>query len=234
MLAPDHAPLITELDDDPLKKLAPLELVARDLDNEPPERVVRGVVRAADGRPVARAKIEPVAQKLAKGVRYGATDADPLAISAADGTFEFAVFEPGLVVQAEVQARGFAKCASGWLTAGAEDNVIEVSIGVTLTGRIERDGQPVAGYALGLTLEEQRAGTNLGTLSIASDASGRFTFVNVPSAARHLLYGELSNLGKGALAQRSVATGVDDSTLDLGVLALERIRKPLNSKHLIP
>lgn len=222
VLAPDHAPLITELDVDPLKKLAPLELVPRDLDNEPPERVVRGVVRDAAGKPVARARIEPVAQKLARGVRYGAVEADPLAVSAADGTFEFAVYQPGMVVQAELQASGFAKCASGWLTAGAEDNVVVLHTGVTLTGRVERDGQPVAGYALGLTLEQQGAGTNLGTTSLASDASGRFTFVNVPPEAAHLLYGELSNSGRGALALRKVTTGADDSTLDLGVLTLER------------
>ena len=221
VVATDHVPLLTELEVDPLEELEPLALQPRDLGAEPPENVVRGVVRDVQGRPVPRARLAPLAQKLERGVRYGEVAADPLAVSEADGSFEFAAFAPGAEFQAEIEAAGFAKSMSGWLTAGGEDNVVVLHTGITLTGLIERDGKPVADFALGLTLEEQGAGVNLGTTSIATDAKGRFTFVNAPPDARLILYGELSNRGKGTLDQRPVTSGADGSTLDLGVLALE-------------
>jgi hypothetical protein len=73
-----------------------------------------------------------------------------------------------------------------------------------------------------LVQQDRRNEVFVGERTVGSDATGRFTFVNVPPDQAWQLYGKMESLaGRGALPVRPVQTLGDETTLDVGTLALE-------------
>jgi len=223
--APGFTPGASEGYEDPRLGPVLLELPASDLASRDPAQVLRCRVVDGKGRPVARAVFAPMGGEQDGHQVYGGTEGvDALAISGADGMLTLGVEHDGQAVLGQVEAPALAPRTSGWLAAGsAEPHVIVLDRGVTVTGRIEKDGEPLAGVTLGLMQVNRNPDHWVGERRIASDAGGRFTLVNVPANEQHFVYGHMDSLrGRGALPVRKERTGAVESTLDLGVLQVER------------
>lgn len=96
-------------------------------------------------------------------------------------------------------------------------------LGVTITGVVLKDGEPLRGVVVGIVptnymyfvagAEESR---------VATDQQGRFRFMNVPANRSYYVYGIMESCAAqgGAIESRQVAAGARGSAEDLGVLEL--------------
>lgn len=219
-----HTPRYSDDYLDPRAEPAALALEPRNLAEQPPERVLRGKVVDVHGDPLRNATLAPVGKKLGEqGVMFGAIGADPLTVTDEQGRFELSVGEPGMVVLLQAGARAHAARMSPWLTAGAQDNLVTLLRGATVTGVAERDGKPLAGIEMALTQLDRDSGRWLGEYTVGTDAAGRFTFVSVPPDDLYALFGKDQSCAAagGAIPVRKVQVGTDESTLDVGVVRLE-------------
>ena len=221
--APGYLPTFSDGYFDPRSGQVELGLEARDLDELPPERVLRGRVVDAHGDPVAHALLEPRGKKLDQGMVVGGIpDVDTLAISDEHGEFALACSEPGETLLLLVSARAFASRMSPWIVAGGEVDTIALDRGVTLTGVVQKNGQPLGGVELGIQQQNTSAEVDLGARTVGTTSAGRFTFVNVPANEACFLYGLVATLKPhGSLAARPLATGAPGTTIDVGVLPVE-------------
>lgn len=214
-----HVPTYTEGYEDPRLGAVHVALEPSDLDRRPPSRVLRGRVVDADGRPIARATVVPQGQQIENGRRFGELlGIDPLAVTDEQGRFALGVGEPGDTILSHVEAPAFAPRISGWLAAGPDEHTIVLGRGVTVTGVLRGDGQALKDVQLGLAPEDRSAEGWLGEKEIATNADGRFTFVNVAAGETWLLYGTMRSLAPRALVTRSLELGADGTTVDVGVL----------------
>lgn len=216
-------PQYSERHFDPRHEPVALELVPHDLDTRAPERVLRGTILDARGLPVARATISPSGRKTERGQQFGGLDGvDELALSDERGEFELGVSTPGEELLVSIEAQGYAPRIASWLRAGADAHEIRIVRGATVTGTVTQDGKPLPGAELGLVQVDRNNEVFTGERTVGTDAAGRFTFVNVPPDQAWQLYGKMESLlSRGALPVRPVRTPGDESTLDVGALALE-------------
>src|SRR6266581_595932 len=66
--------------------------------------------------------------------------------------------------------------------------------GVTVTGRVLRDGMPLDGTVVGICQLDRDAASFVGFDRIGVDTTGRFSFFNVIPDDRHLLYAETKSV----------------------------------------
>src|SRR5262249_50467097 len=119
---------------DPSAGPAPVAVLAPRASVDEPERVFRGRVVDANGRPLRLAVIEPFALEADRGGRgpgsiYGTiAGLEPMTISNANGEFELAYRQKAIAMLAWVEARGMAPKLVK-LLAGADRVNIAVSEG---------------------------------------------------------------------------------------------------------
>ena len=105
----------------------------------------------------------------------------------------------------------------------ANPHTIKMTAGATLTGRLVRDGKPVAGASVGLVQANRSSTTFLGDTSIGTDEHGKFTFLNVHPDEDYFVYGLMGSFKDGgAVAARQVRVGGEGATTDAGDLPVVR------------
>jgi hypothetical protein len=98
---------------------------------------------------------------------------------------------------------------------------LRLGTGATVTGRLLKDGKPLAGVSVGLVQEDRGVERFTGALSIGTDADGKFAFSNVAPAGQWVVYGQMASLGThGALKAEVVDVGGDGSVNDAGEFAV--------------
>ena len=182
---------------------------------------IAGIVMGPEGQPVLGATIGVEGVGHGDSTRWGGTDAevDPIAVTDDQGRFLLRCKEEITAVHAIAEARGVAK---RWvkLTPG-RDHLVRMEEGVTITGRIVRDGQALKDVVLGLTTTERACGICLHDFETATDARGRFVLSNVTPDNRYFLFSKMESLREqGTLPVMTVKTGATGTTLDLGDLEL--------------
>ena len=167
--APDRTPFGRSVDlRDPRERPAPdqLELRLRDCQ----ARLV-GMVEDASGGPIAGA-----------AVRVSGFDSLTMASSDDDGTFEFCV--PAGNSTAIVRADGYGTLVRSLYVEGRTPATFELTPAVTVTGRVERDGEPVAQaqvvarsdlYRNPATRHEQTMTDDSGVFTFETLSAGRYT-----------------------------------------------------------
>jgi len=184
--------------------------------------VLRGRVLDPDGAPLVGATVSPMGRSFTDGSMTlgGMADMDPLAITDEDGAFLLLAGKPAQSYIATVRSRALCPQVVQELKPD-EDNLIQMSVGVTVTGRILQNGQPMAGIAVGLSQASRSAEQYVGAYSIGTDDSGSFTFLNVPANQDVFVYGAMESLRVlGALAVTRVGTPADGGSIDVGGLEL--------------
>lgn len=202
---------------DPLAGRLDVSVKARPVEGLDPKLTIRGRVVDHEGKPVLGAVLSPRGVRRDRTTRFGGNAVDAVAVTNADGEFLFAAQEAFDAAAFLVEARGFANEVSPEFSAGSSDGRIELGTGCVVTGRLLRDGKPVAGAKVGLVQENRRSATFLGPKEIGTDANGVFLFDNVGPDESYALYGMIDSLpAGGATEAMRIVTGFDGVSLDVG------------------
>ena len=214
-LAPGHAPAIQS-------KILPeagsvkLILRANDSSSAPPERRITGRMIGPDGAPVAGALIDVEGVENKNSTRWGGNDVtDGMTVSDGDGEFHLGGRKDFTALQTRVSAAGLAP---RWarLEPG-KTALLRLRPGVTVRGRLVKDGQAVTGVELGLCTEERQSGKYFNGMQAVSGEDGRFVFRNVPAGLKFQVFGKMDPLrSRGMACQREFVSAEDGGTSELG------------------
>jgi hypothetical protein len=197
--------------------------------------VVKGSVVDLDGRPIQGATVSPAEPRQAKNaVHTGPTGDFTLRVEVeTDSAF------PMLVLKAEAPdtvTRIFQadlmlgkSLPEEWrqdLTideTGALSHALSLGPGVTVTGRVVKDGKPVSTMAIGLGFVDFNLDFLAGTPEATTDAQGVFRFEHVlPGTERSAFaWWDIKN-GGDTIVPRRFGTGEDGTMVDLGQIEVKR------------
>lgn len=188
-----------------------------------PKRVLRGVVLGPDGKPLAGARISAQGFSTDAFRGFSPDIFDPVAVTNLRGEFVLASKSPIEYADLRVEGSGVAPRIVTRRKPEANPHEIRTTPGATVTGRLVRDGKPVAGAAVGLVQASRDASTFLGDVSVGTDQDGRFTFVNVHPDDTFFVYGLMGTLPDGgAVPARQIHVGGEGATADAGELPVSR------------
>lgn len=184
---------------------------------------IKGMVINEQGKPVSGAIISPEGVGMGQMTRWGGNDSvvEPLAVADEKGAFVlFCKSNTVDTVYATAEGRGVAK---QWVTLRpGGDYLVKLPDGVTLTGQVLRDGQPVKGVSLSATTSDRTCGVYFNCDSVSTDANGRFLLLNVPPNREFVVYTTMKSLkGAGALPDKIITTGNSGAVQDLGKLEIQ-------------
>jgi hypothetical protein len=167
----------------------------------PNERLLRGRVVDEKQMPIEGALIEPCGAKTLSKQWGGVVDAS-VAVSDKDG--KFAILLPATYLQVDLQifVDGRAGALRQGLAPGFVEHEIEIPAGTRVTGRLLRDGQPLAGVRLAVVQEDRSSDHHfIKAVGDTTNADGRFAFDHLPADESYVIF---SVVGEGP--QRQVVT----------------------------
>lgn len=194
--------------------------------------VVRGKVIDPDGKLVVGATVVP--QVVRQGARrgYGEIEGvDPLSITNDRGEFALRV-PPETILDVRVRARNFAVKIEEKI-APNEPRTIQLGMGTTVVGRLESDGKPVAGAAVGFAQKSRWSETWMGDEEIGTDEEGRFIMTALPPGHEYFVYPKIEGLTPLAATPKIVCTATDGTSIDAGTFRLERGRR-ISGRVVVP
>ena len=216
--AKDFAPTTVTVRN-PGDKSVTAKLAAR-AGGETADKRATGRILDPQGHPVHGATVELVSIWRNNSSTSSDRSVESVAVSDADGRFSFFGAQTFDNLRVRIRARGCAP-RTETLPAGDTPQEIRLQEGATVTGRLVRDGLPVAGAQVGLIQQDRGVETSVGEQRAATDTDGRFTFYTLPPKTAWRLYGISDSLkGLGAVAPRGLRTPADEGTLALGDIAL--------------
>ncbi len=206
---------------DPAAKPIVIALAPFDPGKLAANRVLRGIVLDPDGRAVAGAVVTANSFKTEEWSGYKPGVFDPPAVSNLRGEIVLTARSPIEEATLKVEARGLAPRIFTDRQPRTEPHKLTLTAGATVTGRLMKDGWPVADASIGLVQANRSMDHFLGPLEIGTDQAGRFTFLNVASDDDYYVYGLMPSLkDRGAVAVKPVRVGTDGTTVNVGDLAL--------------
>ena len=181
--------------------------------------VLRGRVVDDEGQPVLGATVRAATETLGNSTRYGHLEGlDALAVTDADGRFALFGAAAEATYRLEARARARAFRSFDGIAPGTQAK-LELGPGATVRGRLLRNGSPVSGTAMGLVQADRVSPGFAGEFTIATDAEGRFAFLNVIPDANWFVYAKMGALGTGgAVCAVEARSPGHDGDLDLGDL----------------
>jgi hypothetical protein len=221
-VADGHSPAYSAKSVDPKAGPTTLKLKPHDLDARDPALVLKGRVLDEKGDPVAGATVEPYGLGKGDGAQFGGlTGFDPLALTNDSGEFRLGVPERGVAVYVQVSAPSLARRNFLKIPAGPKGHDLTLPVGVTVTGRLLKGGQPLRGVGVGLVQTDRGVEEFVGEYRAGTDGDGRFTIPNVPPDDAFTLYGLMDALkAHGAVAARPAKTGASGTEVEVGDVAV--------------
>ena len=185
--------------------------------DDPKERV-RGRVLGPEGKPVHGAVVNIRSVTRSRSTQYGGNSkVDPMAVTDEAGEFVLHGREPFEAVGVDVVGRALAKGIFPRLASGDGVHELKLNEGVSVLGRLTKEGKPLAGVEVGIAGAERNSETYVGNYSVATDEEGRFAFMNLPTRKPYFVYGVMKSLKEeGALEAKLVRTDDEGSTVDTG------------------
>ena len=187
-------------------------------------QTLRGRVLDPEGRPVFGALVEPAWFELGKGRKQiGAFPGDDLAVTDQQGMFELTANSPQVKgVGVEISAPQLARRIFVPQAPGETVHDYTLDRGVTVRGRLLRDGQPVPNANVTIVQVDRNAETSLGPQTIGTDVSGKFELTNVPAGDYWTLSANRDTLPEGTVTGAvGVMTAAPDSEVELPNLTVE-------------
>jgi hypothetical protein len=206
--APNHA--AQALDDIPATTNQPIQCKLKPRPAEiDKETTVTGRILDDDGKPIAGAVFHIFGEETGNTHRFGGiANVDQTAVSGDDGSFLFLADRGGRNFDVMIHAVGHApqivRCVSG--AEPASD--VRLSHGCAVTGRLVKDGQPMAGITVAISQADRSAERCVGFFYTGTDDQGRFTFRNLPENDSFDVAAAMLSLGsRGATQKLAVNTG---------------------------
>jgi hypothetical protein len=223
VVAEGYAPAYSSGRVDPRAGPAGLKVKPHDLDRRDPALVFGGRVVDDDGKPVEGATVTSRCVQRGGSTQYGGlTGIDPLAVSDAKGEFRLGVARKGDALGVVVTARDLAPSCFGPQPAGAKAHEFKLGAGVTVAGRVLKDGKPLAGMPMGLIERTRNTDKFVGDFTISTDERGYFRFLHVPPKEAYALYGLMAGSRHGAIAVQEVRVEGHGTTRDVGAVEVQR------------
>lgn len=217
IVAKDHKPkFVTKVD----PFAGPVSVSLHDLERKKygPKQALTGRVIDSDGKPVFGAAVN-FDFFLGEEANCGGQceGVDLVAVSDSEGRFLITSEKKFDWMTVSVEARGFARRKFFKLDS-TKSHELQLTAGVTVTGRLVKDGTPLSGVGVGL-VSVDRSDNFTGNFEVATDQNGRFIFQNVPPYRQYFVYGLMDSLRKfGCVPARRLRISADGSTKDAGNL----------------
>ena len=191
-----------------------------------PRRMVRGRVVDEHGSPLRDVAVQPQGFAGNGGGAYIGPfpGLDPLAVTSDRGDFEVTYTKPTSKMLLLVEARGMAP-KFVVMPTGTNRQMVVVSEGAVIRGRLVADGKPVSGAEIGLIARERGGfgaklaiyGNPYSEMRVGTQEDGSFTVTNVPSPVEWYVYGKMESLGsRGATEPVMCATTRDGEQVNVG------------------
>ncbi len=200
---------------------AKLKALPTDVD---PQMLVRGRVVDLNGNPVVGGKIEINSYVDGNSTTFGGEESviEPLTYTNAKGEFTLIAKKAGLTFNLLMHSREAAPMIAKGFVPGEDIREFSVTPGAKVTGRVVKDGQPLAGIKLMLIQTDRNSETWLDIESAFTDDSGRFTFAHVHSDTRYDLTPTTKTLaGRGCAVPVACQSTGDDTVVDAGDITIE-------------
>jgi len=123
-----------------------------------------------------------------------------------------------------VTARSLAPHIERMLAPG-QSKTIQLTEGSTITGRVMRDGKPLAGARVGFVQSNRASSGFLGRFEIGTNRDGLFVMTNLGSNQRYRVYTPMEGLSGGVAEPGIVDLGADKTSADAGTLVVRPGRR---------
>lgn len=195
---------------DPRGGAVTIAMKKRDLDG----LLVRGKVVDDEGKIVVGATVTPQAVRQKNRTGYGQIPGvDPLSITNERGEFALRV-PPDTTLDVRVKARNFAAKIEESIAPG-ESRTIQLGLGTTVVGRLEKDGKPLAGVPVEFVQKWRAAATFMGVEEIGTDEEGRFIMTALPPGHEYFV------VPKGVAAEaKLICTATEGASIDAGTFVV--------------
>lgn len=219
-VAEGYTPSLQAKNVDPSAGPVKFTLTPHDLDKRAPTLVLRGRVLDEQGTPIPEAVVEPFGFRKGDSGQFGGlTGFDPLTVTNKAGEFRLGVPDAEVAVYVQVSAPFKSNRIFKMLKPGPKSHDLTLLAGVTIIGRLVKNGKPLAGVAVGTIQKDRNVESFVGEFKAATDARGKFEIRNVPPEETLSLYGLMESLQEhGALGVRDVNTAKSGSISDVGDL----------------
>src|SRR5262249_26298830 len=136
---------------DPRKGQLEVKLDVRDLSDIPAKQILTGRVLDSAKKPVPQAVVS-VSTTHIGNTGYGSPPegTDPIAVTDEKGEFLLSSKKPFDAMDLQVEARGLARANFPEVAPGPKRHELVLSEGVSLIGRVLRDGKPVKDVIVGV------------------------------------------------------------------------------------
>ncbi|MFC1757665.1 carboxypeptidase regulatory-like domain-containing protein [Planctomycetota bacterium] len=193
----------------------------------PDNRQLSGRIVDSQGKPVVGAIVMPFGAKTTGRRWWGRMPGvDSAAVSDVDGRFVVTSKDRKLGMDFKVYARGYATKITPLFDLDGETKTIQLNVGAHVSGQLVHKGKPVAGRAIGIVQVNRSSGTFVGETTLATDENGMFTFFNLQTDDKYVVYTLCDVAAKTGAAElltmkaKRLTTGQDGQTLDVDKLEL--------------
>src|SRR5689334_21750645 len=136
---------------------------------------MKGRVIDPQGKPISGAVVNIRGVSRGESTRFGGNeDLDQIAVSDDEGTFVINGQDSFDAVGVEVEAPGYAKGIFPHLATGGKVHELKLTDGVSVKGRLLKEGKPMPGVEIGVSGVEREASVYIGNYSVGTDKDGKF------------------------------------------------------------
>jgi hypothetical protein len=202
---------------DPQQGPAETAVLKKRIPPENPSQIIRGRVLDPKGAPVRDALVEQQGAIFENSRAFGDSGwIDLMAVTNDRGDFEIAHSKPLVAAIVQISPRAMAAKLST-IPSGTDRKVITVTEGVTIRGRLVRNGEPVAQAEIGLSTHSRVSGETLPEMRIGTDDDGRFALTNIPPGRIWYLYARMESLASRGLAAEIIECATKSAGQDLNL-----------------
>jgi len=192
------------------------------------DRIVSGVVKDPHGHALSGAVVEPHGLHSevrrpdgtlsSKSTGFGKLPGlDLLAVTDDQGRFSLRIPNATQTLDVLAKGRGLAPVIARNLAPGTPGE-ITLTDGVAATGKVTRDGKPLAGVRVVFEHQDRNALNFLGQSEVGTDRDGKFLMTNLAPDQTYDVYVPMDEIRGATVESHAVHTGKDGSTFDAGVL----------------
>jgi protocatechuate 3,4-dioxygenase beta subunit len=210
---------------DPLIEMQDVKLV-KTLENLPPTRRLKGKIVDNEGNPVfgALVRIGGALQKT-RTLSGRVNNVDKASVTDQNGTFLLTSTEDYEAWRLEISASGFVELDTDLLETGDKLHHLVLDRGTSVTGTVTKNGEPVAGVAMGICQTDRGGDSFVGEYVIATDESGRFNFTSVLPEAGMTIYSKMEDGCPAVIELTEFTTSQSGDTKDLGEFKMGPAKK---------
>ncbi|MBT5706942.1 MAG: carboxypeptidase regulatory-like domain-containing protein [Verrucomicrobia bacterium] len=190
-----------------------------------PNQLSRGRVIDSYGDPIANAIIEVRGWSTEETTTWGRSRRvmkTPIAVTNSNGQFELATRQEVTSLQIDISCRNYAHQEFYDLALGGLEQAFTLFTGVTVSGRLIHNGQPVANRRIQINSQRSTPRSNFTHNAVVTNPRGEFVFYNLPSTLTFNVAAAIDSIPElGRTPIRRIGPWTEGHSEDIGDLAIE-------------